>query len=148
MCFLCVTVGAGGGSSSSQSHLPVKAQTTAGIISKTTSTVAQKRVAHTPTMKVSPVFTLLTIIHRLGKFISLLLAFAEQLVDAPHHTHRVWSQNPHQHPPALPQHFYRRMCQVLSIRGRCLPDGTKGSSLQGGGGCWCFYHSLFSLSGP
>ncbi|CAG00737.1 unnamed protein product [Tetraodon nigroviridis] len=46
---------AGGGSSQgqSQSHLPVKAQTTAGIISKTTSTVVQKRVAHTPTMKSS-----------------------------------------------------------------------------------------------
>lgn len=44
--------GAGGGSSSSQSQLPVKAQTTAGIVSKTTSTVVQKRVAHTPTMKV------------------------------------------------------------------------------------------------
>ncbi|XP_077573654.1 RNA exonuclease 1 homolog isoform X2 [Stigmatopora nigra] len=33
--------------------LPVKTQTTAGILSKTTSTVAQKRVAHTPTMKSS-----------------------------------------------------------------------------------------------
>uniref|UniRef100_H3BY62 REX1, RNA exonuclease 1 homolog n=1 Tax=Tetraodon nigroviridis TaxID=99883 RepID=H3BY62_TETNG len=50
-----VKAGAGGGSSQgqSQSHLPVKAQTTAGIISKTTSTVVQKRVAHTPTMKSS-----------------------------------------------------------------------------------------------
>ncbi|XP_019730997.1 RNA exonuclease 1 homolog [Hippocampus comes] len=33
--------------------LPLKTQTTAGILSKTTSTVAQKRVAHTPTMKSS-----------------------------------------------------------------------------------------------
>ncbi|XP_061635513.1 RNA exonuclease 1 homolog isoform X1 [Phyllopteryx taeniolatus] len=33
--------------------LPVRTQTTAGILSKTTSTVAQKRVAHTPTMKSS-----------------------------------------------------------------------------------------------
>ncbi|XP_037104827.1 RNA exonuclease 1 homolog isoform X1 [Syngnathus acus] len=33
--------------------LPVKSQTTAGILSKTTSTVAQKRVAHTPTLKSS-----------------------------------------------------------------------------------------------
>lgn len=45
--------GASGGSSSSQSLVSVKAQTTAGIVSKTTSTVMQKRVAHTPTMKVS-----------------------------------------------------------------------------------------------
>ncbi|XP_057698023.1 RNA exonuclease 1 homolog [Corythoichthys intestinalis] len=35
------------------SGVPVKTQTTAGILSKTTSTVAQKRVAHTPTMKSS-----------------------------------------------------------------------------------------------
>ncbi|KAM9385189.1 RNA exonuclease 1 homolog [Pholidichthys leucotaenia] len=34
-----------------QSHQSVKAQTTAGILSKTSSTVMQKRVAHTPTMK-------------------------------------------------------------------------------------------------
>ncbi|XP_061681624.1 RNA exonuclease 1 homolog [Syngnathoides biaculeatus] len=33
--------------------LPVRTQTTAGILSKTTSTTAQKRVAHTPTMKSS-----------------------------------------------------------------------------------------------
>ncbi|XP_077441025.1 RNA exonuclease 1 homolog [Vanacampus margaritifer] len=33
--------------------LPVRTQTTAGILSKTTSTVAQKRMAHTPTMKSS-----------------------------------------------------------------------------------------------
>ncbi|XP_047443879.1 RNA exonuclease 1 homolog [Mugil cephalus] len=32
-------------------HLGVKTQTTAGILSKTASTVAQKRVAHTPTLK-------------------------------------------------------------------------------------------------
>ncbi|KAG7514592.1 RNA exonuclease 1-like [Solea senegalensis] len=37
--------------SPSQSHQTVKAQTTAGILSKTTSTVMAKRVAHTPTMK-------------------------------------------------------------------------------------------------
>ncbi|XP_026179390.1 RNA exonuclease 1 homolog isoform X2 [Mastacembelus armatus] len=37
--------------SSSQTHQTVKAQTTAGILSKTVSTVIQKRVAHTPTMK-------------------------------------------------------------------------------------------------
>ncbi|XP_034036035.1 RNA exonuclease 1 homolog [Thalassophryne amazonica] len=35
----------------SQSQQSVKAQTTAGILSKTLSTAAQKRVAHTPTMK-------------------------------------------------------------------------------------------------
>ncbi|XP_056893639.1 RNA exonuclease 1 homolog [Takifugu flavidus] len=44
---------ASGGSSSSQSLVSVKAQTTAGIVSKTSSTVVQKRVAHTPTMKSS-----------------------------------------------------------------------------------------------
>lgn len=53
MCVFVLKPGASGGSSSSQSHLSFKAQTTAGIISKTTSTVVQKRVAHTPTMKVS-----------------------------------------------------------------------------------------------
>ncbi|XP_044056324.1 RNA exonuclease 1 homolog [Siniperca chuatsi] len=37
--------------SPSQTHQTVKAQTTAGILSKTVSTVMQKRVAHTPTMK-------------------------------------------------------------------------------------------------
>uniref|UniRef100_UPI0037E7B837 RNA exonuclease 1 homolog n=1 Tax=Semicossyphus pulcher TaxID=241346 RepID=UPI0037E7B837 len=37
--------------SPSQTHQTVKAQTTAGILSKTVSTVSQKRVAHTPTMK-------------------------------------------------------------------------------------------------
>lgn len=37
--------------SPSQSHQTVKTQTTAGILSKTTSTVTQKRVAHTPTIK-------------------------------------------------------------------------------------------------
>lgn len=52
MCALVVNPGASGGSSSSQSLVSVKAQTTAGIVSKTTSTVVQKRVAHTPTMKV------------------------------------------------------------------------------------------------
>ncbi|KAF7661741.1 hypothetical protein LDENG_00255120 [Lucifuga dentata] len=36
-----------------QTHPPVKAQTTAGIMSKTMSTAMQKRVAHTPTMKSS-----------------------------------------------------------------------------------------------
>ncbi|XP_042273553.1 RNA exonuclease 1 homolog isoform X1 [Thunnus maccoyii] len=35
----------------SQTHQSVKAQTTAGILSKTMSTATQKRVAHTPTMK-------------------------------------------------------------------------------------------------
>ncbi|XP_076582912.1 RNA exonuclease 1 homolog [Chaetodon auriga] len=39
--------------SSSQTHQAVKAQTTAGILSKTVSTVMQKRVAHTPSMKSS-----------------------------------------------------------------------------------------------
>ncbi|KAF0041570.1 hypothetical protein F2P81_005102 [Scophthalmus maximus] len=39
--------------SPSQTHPTVKAQTTAGILSKTTSTVMTKRVAHTPTMKSS-----------------------------------------------------------------------------------------------
>ncbi|XP_056459408.1 RNA exonuclease 1 homolog [Gadus chalcogrammus] len=34
-------------------HLSVRAQTSAGILSKTTSTVVQKRLAHTPTMKSS-----------------------------------------------------------------------------------------------
>ncbi|KAM3876320.1 RNA exonuclease 1 homolog [Diretmus argenteus] len=34
-------------------HLSVKAQTSAGILSKTVSTIAQKRVAHTPTLKSS-----------------------------------------------------------------------------------------------
>ncbi|XP_038571339.1 RNA exonuclease 1 homolog [Micropterus salmoides] len=34
-----------------QTHQTVKAQTTAGILSKTVSTVMQKRLAHTPTMK-------------------------------------------------------------------------------------------------
>ncbi|KAG7279407.1 hypothetical protein CRUP_024226, partial [Coryphaenoides rupestris] len=34
-------------------HLSVKAQTSAGIMSKTTSTMVQKRLAHTPTMKSS-----------------------------------------------------------------------------------------------
>lgn len=53
MCALAVKPGASGGSSSSQSLVSVKAQTTAGIVSKTISTVVQKRVAHTPTMKVS-----------------------------------------------------------------------------------------------
>ncbi|XP_072245276.1 RNA exonuclease 1 homolog [Leuresthes tenuis] len=38
-------------SSPSQTHQCVKAQTTAGILSKTSSTATQKRVAHTPTMK-------------------------------------------------------------------------------------------------
>lgn len=38
--------------SSSQTHPAVKAQTTAGILSKTTSTVMHKRLAHIPTMKV------------------------------------------------------------------------------------------------
>lgn len=38
--------------SPSQTHQTVKAQTTAGILSKTMSTVTQRRVAHTPTMKV------------------------------------------------------------------------------------------------
>lgn len=38
--------------SPSQTHQTVKPQTTAGILSKTISTVTQKRVAHTPTMKV------------------------------------------------------------------------------------------------
>ncbi|XP_008295518.1 RNA exonuclease 1 homolog [Stegastes partitus] len=37
--------------SPSQTHGGVKAQTTAGILSKTSSTFMQKRVAHTPTMK-------------------------------------------------------------------------------------------------
>ncbi|KAM8746322.1 RNA exonuclease 1 homolog [Acanthopagrus schlegelii] len=37
--------------SPSQTHQTVKAQTTAGILSKTSSTFMQKRVAHTPTMK-------------------------------------------------------------------------------------------------
>uniref|UniRef100_A0A1A8CVI7 REX1, RNA exonuclease 1 homolog n=1 Tax=Nothobranchius kadleci TaxID=1051664 RepID=A0A1A8CVI7_NOTKA len=37
--------------SPSQTSLGVKAQTTAGILSKTSSTLMQKRVAHTPTMK-------------------------------------------------------------------------------------------------
>ncbi|CAL8306782.1 unnamed protein product [Lota lota] len=32
-------------------HLSVRAQTSAGILSKTTSTIVQKRLAHTPTMK-------------------------------------------------------------------------------------------------
>ncbi|XP_067369916.1 RNA exonuclease 1 homolog isoform X2 [Channa argus] len=39
--------------SPSQPHQTVKPQTTAGILSKTTSVVSQKRVAHTPTMKSS-----------------------------------------------------------------------------------------------
>ncbi|XP_074524790.1 RNA exonuclease 1 homolog [Halichoeres trimaculatus] len=39
--------------SSSQSQQTIKTQTTAGILSKTTSTVMHKRVAHTPTMKSS-----------------------------------------------------------------------------------------------
>uniref|UniRef100_A0A3Q1F0I7 REX1, RNA exonuclease 1 homolog n=1 Tax=Acanthochromis polyacanthus TaxID=80966 RepID=A0A3Q1F0I7_9TELE len=39
--------------SPSQTHPSVKAQTTAGILSKTSSTTTQKRVAHTPTMKSS-----------------------------------------------------------------------------------------------
>ncbi|XP_059197612.1 RNA exonuclease 1 homolog [Centropristis striata] len=39
--------------SPSQTHQTVRAQTTAGILSKTVSTVSQKRVAHTPTMKSS-----------------------------------------------------------------------------------------------
>uniref|UniRef100_A0A3P8SDR9 REX1, RNA exonuclease 1 homolog n=1 Tax=Amphiprion percula TaxID=161767 RepID=A0A3P8SDR9_AMPPE len=39
--------------SPSQAHPSVKAQTTAGILSKTSSTITQKRVAHTPTMKSS-----------------------------------------------------------------------------------------------
>ncbi|XP_073333041.1 RNA exonuclease 1 homolog [Pagrus major] len=37
--------------SPSQTHQTVKAQTTAGILSKTSSTFMQRRVAHTPTMK-------------------------------------------------------------------------------------------------
>ncbi|XP_065811797.1 RNA exonuclease 1 homolog [Labrus bergylta] len=37
--------------SPNQSHETVKPQTTAGILSKTSSTVMQRRVAHTPTMK-------------------------------------------------------------------------------------------------
>lgn len=37
----------------SQTHQTIKAQTTAGILPKTMSTVTQKRVAHTPTMKSS-----------------------------------------------------------------------------------------------
>ncbi|KAG7230582.1 hypothetical protein INR49_025299 [Caranx melampygus] len=37
--------------SPSQTHQTVKAQTTAGILSKTSSTAVAKRVAHTPTMK-------------------------------------------------------------------------------------------------
>ncbi|XP_076007442.1 RNA exonuclease 1 homolog [Genypterus blacodes] len=40
-------------SASSQMHLSVRPQTTAGILSKTTSTSTQKRMAHTPTMKSS-----------------------------------------------------------------------------------------------
>ncbi|KAM7388076.1 hypothetical protein PAMP_024277 [Pampus punctatissimus] len=39
--------------SPSQTHQSVKAQTTAGILSKTMSTATQRRVAHTPTMKSS-----------------------------------------------------------------------------------------------
>ncbi|KAM9357559.1 RNA exonuclease 1 homolog [Symphorus nematophorus] len=39
--------------SPSQTHQTVKAQTTAGILSKTTSTAMHKRVAHTPSMKSS-----------------------------------------------------------------------------------------------
>uniref|UniRef100_A0A7N6A318 Exonuclease domain-containing protein n=1 Tax=Anabas testudineus TaxID=64144 RepID=A0A7N6A318_ANATE len=39
--------------SPSKTHQSVKAQTTAGILSKTTSTVMQKRLAHTPTIKSS-----------------------------------------------------------------------------------------------
>uniref|UniRef100_A0A8C9XWC8 REX1, RNA exonuclease 1 homolog n=1 Tax=Sander lucioperca TaxID=283035 RepID=A0A8C9XWC8_SANLU len=39
--------------SPSQTHQTVKAQTTAGILPKTMSTVMQRRVAHTPTMKSS-----------------------------------------------------------------------------------------------
>lgn len=39
--------------SPSQTHQTVKAQTTAGILPKTMSTITQKRVAHTPTMKSS-----------------------------------------------------------------------------------------------
>uniref|UniRef100_A0A673AK36 Exonuclease domain-containing protein n=1 Tax=Sphaeramia orbicularis TaxID=375764 RepID=A0A673AK36_9TELE len=39
--------------SPSQTHQPVKTQTTAGILSKTTSTIMHKRMAHTPTMKSS-----------------------------------------------------------------------------------------------
>lgn len=42
--------------SPSQAHQSVKAQTTAGILSKTMTTVMQKRVAHTPTLKVNGVF--------------------------------------------------------------------------------------------
>nr|XP_020458364.1 RNA exonuclease 1 homolog [Monopterus albus] len=38
-------------SSPSRTHQAVKAQTTAGILSKTMSTATQKRLAHTPTMK-------------------------------------------------------------------------------------------------
>lgn len=38
--------------SPSQSLQDVKTQTSAGILSKTSSTVTQKRVAHTPTAKV------------------------------------------------------------------------------------------------
>uniref|UniRef100_A0A8K9XUD8 REX1, RNA exonuclease 1 homolog n=1 Tax=Oncorhynchus mykiss TaxID=8022 RepID=A0A8K9XUD8_ONCMY len=40
-------------SSSKSAGLSVKAQTSAGILSKTTTTIVQKRVAHTPTMKSS-----------------------------------------------------------------------------------------------
>lgn len=43
----------------SQTHQSVKAQTTAGILSKTMSTVTQRRMAHTPTMKVSTDFYIL-----------------------------------------------------------------------------------------
>lgn len=59
--YMCVFVRAGpaldkaaasGVVSSSKSLQGVRTQTTAGILSKTSSTVTQKRVAHTPTMKV------------------------------------------------------------------------------------------------
>lgn len=46
----------------STDQLSVKAHTSAGILSKTTFTTAQKRVAHTPTLKVKP-YSKLFVIH-------------------------------------------------------------------------------------
>lgn len=148
--------------SPSQTHQTVKAQTTAGILSKTSSTFMQKRVAHTPTMKVSIESTTLRasacssewlfcvfvarhstsylyglqsevgwvlFVLSVGCDSSSVLSFSERFNEAPRHPHWVRGQSSHQHPPALPQHFHRWMCQILPIRGGCLQYGMNNTQL-------------------
>lgn len=109
--------------------LSVKAQTSAGILSKTTTTIVQKRVAHTPTMKVTPdiyimpqqpIKWILTSI-----VIDMIFLFSELCNEAASYSHRVWGQSTHQRPPAIPQHIYRRVYEVLPLRKHGLPNGMR-----------------------